>query len=176
MKDLKKTKRFITIFAGIVLSTALVGCVSYPTGPSVMVLPGSQKSFDDFNNDYDICKKYAFNRIGPRDDSKAVPSAIIGTAIGAVAGAAMGGNSESAGVGAGMGLIAGSMMGAEREYAQGGSSQRVFNQAYIQCMYSKGHRVPVSANMIPTDNTNVIQPPPGSAPPPPPPSSSAPIR
>ena len=76
----------------------------------------------------------------------AVGSAVVGTAIGAVAGAAIGG-SQGAAVGAGVGLVGGSAVGANSAYASGYGTQRQYNNAYIQCMYVKGHAVPVPANM-----------------------------
>ena len=51
-----------------------------------------------------------------------------------------------------------------------------YNNAYIQCMYVKGHSVPVPANMAypqqrtvsPVNSGAGIPPPPGAPPPPPP--------
>jgi len=37
----------------------LAGCVTAPTGPTVLVLPGQQKSFDQFRNDDIACQQYA---------------------------------------------------------------------------------------------------------------------
>lgn len=53
------------------------------------------------------------------------------------------------------------------------TSQRQYDMIYIQCMYAKGHRVPVPAGAgygtpgsVPSTN---VPPPPAGAPPPPPP-------
>ena len=49
------------------LAAALVlaGCVTVPTGPAVMALPGTAKSFDDFRADYVSCRQYAQYQLGP---------------------------------------------------------------------------------------------------------------
>ena len=103
----------------------------------------------------------------------AVGSAVVGTAIGALAGAAIGG-SQGAAVGAGVGLVGGSAYGANSAYASGYGTQRQYNNAYIQCMYVKGHSVPVPAGMayqprvVNNPQNGGIPPPPPGAPPPPP--------
>lgn len=52
-------------------------------------------------------------------------------------------------------------------------SQRQYDMAYVQCMYAKGHRVPVSATYTPTAAPASLAspppPPPAGMPPPPPP-------
>jgi hypothetical protein len=68
-------------------------------------------------------------------------------------------------VGGGTGYVSGT------EYEM----QQRYDVAYVQCMYAKGHRVPVSgqfSNAIPQSNsvtpaTNIPPPPPGAPPPPP---------
>ena len=42
----------------IVSCAALAGCVALPIGPSVMVLPGTGKSFDQFRGDDAVCRQY----------------------------------------------------------------------------------------------------------------------
>ena len=67
----------------------LAGCASTPDGPSVLVLPGTGKSFDAFRTDDAECRRYA------------------------------------------------------GEQASGGSQQR-YDFGYQQCMYARGHKVPVA--------------------------------
>lgn len=142
----------------------LAGCASAPTGPSVLVLPGTGKPFDQFRNDDLMCRQYAAQQTGSRSDP-GVKSAVVGTAVGAVAGAAIGGR-EGAAVGAGTGLIVGSAAGSDATRSSNYGSQQQYDHAYIQCMYSQGHRVPVPAGMV------APSAPPASAPPPPPPSAT----
>ncbi|MDQ5902422.1 MAG: hypothetical protein QG672_5 [Pseudomonadota bacterium] len=169
-----------TIGASLIAALLLAGCASVPSGPSVMVLPGTGRGFDDFRADESTCRRYAFEQIGgnsaqQRAQESAVTSAAIGTVVGAAAGAAIGGH-QGAGVGAGTGLIVGSAVGADNANQSVYGSQRQYDHAYIQCMYAKGHRVPVPAGMVmspaPAASGNVpasVPPPPAGMPPPPPP-------
>lgn len=43
----------------IVAGLLLAGCASVPTGPTVMALPGSAKSADDFRSDDAACRQLA---------------------------------------------------------------------------------------------------------------------
>ena len=87
--------RFFIVFPATVI-LAVTGCASMPNGPSVMVLPGTGLSFDQFRNDNAICQQFAFSRVGGTTANQAgmnsgVTSDIVGTALGAAAGAAFGG-------------------------------------------------------------------------------------
>jgi hypothetical protein len=167
---------------GVAVGTLILGaCTVMPTGPSMLVLPGTGRSMDNFRYDDNECRQYAYAQIGGTSaqqaaNQSAVGSAVIGTAIGAVAGAAIGG-SQGAAVGAGTGLVAGSAVGVSSASASGYGTQRQYDNAYIQCMYAKGHRVPVPANMAyprtvrgsaATSGSDIPPPPPGAPPPPPP--------
>jgi hypothetical protein len=186
-----------TLRLSSVLATALVlsACTSFPTGPGMLVLPGTGKSFDQFRFDEADCRQYASSQIGGKTANEAaadsgVKSAVVGTVIGAAAGALIGGR-NSAGVGAGSGLLIGSMAGAGTGEGSGRNLQQRYDFAYQQCMYAKGHRVPVSGRLDyprqPVRNSNYVSspapvrtlsspsagssmppPPPGGTPPPPP--------
>ena len=164
---------------GVLAGALLLGaCTVLPTGPSMLVLPGTGRSMDSFRYDDNECRQYAYVQIGGTSaqqaaNQAAVGSAVVGTAIGAAAGAAIGG-SQGAAVGAGVGLVGGSAVGTSSAYASGYGTQRQYDNAYIQCMYAKGHRVPVPANMAyprvvnNPASTGIPPPPPGTPPPPPP--------
>lgn len=158
-------------FALVALPFALAACVSLPSGPSVMVLPGTGMSFEQFRLDETICRQYAGEQVGLTSESAAtsagVGSAAIGATVGAVAGAAIGGR-HGAGVGAGTGLIVGSMSGAGAAQVSAYEAQRRYDNAFVQCMYAKGHRVPVSGHYPPE---RAPQPAAPQYPPPPPPTS-----
>lgn len=149
-----------------------------PSGPSVMVLPGTGQSIDRFRADDYTCREFSLMQIGGQTpqsaaNQAAVGSAVVGTAIGAVAGAAIGGG-QGAAVGAGTGMLIGGAAGSNTARASGYGSQRQYDNAYIQCMYAKGHRVPVPANMaysrpVKAAGAGIPPPPPGTPPPPPPP-------
>lgn len=160
-------------YALIALPLALAACVSMPSGPSVMVLPGTGTSFEQFRQDEYQCRQYAGEQIGQTpegaSDSSGLRSAAVGTAVGAVAGAAIGGR-RGAGVGAGTGLMVGSMAGANTAQVSGYEAQKRYDNAFIQCMYAKGHRVPVSGRYAPERSNS---PPAPAAPPYPPPPPGA---
>lgn len=171
----------------LLMSGILAACVSMPTGPSVMTLPGSGKSFEQFRADDYECREYAFQQIGgttPQQSiqTSGVESAATGTGLGAAAGAALGGG-QGAVIGAGTGLLAGSAVGSSTATTSGYIGQQRYDISYIQCMYAKGHRVPVSGRFTsdlpvnsgagpkiskPPENFMPPPPPPGSPPPPPP--------
>lgn len=167
----------IAPFASLLL---LGACVTYPTGPSVMVLPGTGKSFDQFRYDDTICRQFALEQAGGSTagetaDSSMARSAAAGTLIGAVAGAAIGGN-QGAGIGAGTGLLMGSLAGSSTSQASAYGGQRRYDYAFIQCMYAKGHRVPVSGQFTTTSSASHVQAPASVPLPPPPPSAPEPLR
>ncbi|WP_319242044.1 YMGG-like glycine zipper-containing protein [uncultured Propionivibrio sp.] len=122
------------------------GCATIPSGPSVLVLPGTGKSLNDFRASDFQCRQYAAQQIEGMGRDPSVRNAAIGTAVGAVAGAAIGGQ-QGAGIGAGAGLLVGSASGAEAGRSYGYDAQTRYDNAYIQCMYAGGHRVPVPASM-----------------------------
>jgi len=170
--------RALVIFVG--LGVFLAGCATVPTGPSVMVLPGSGKAFEQFQVDDALCRQWALQQTGitPGDAAtqSGVGSAVIGTVVGAGLGAAIGaaaGNPAlGAAVGAGAGLFGGTAVGANAAYASGTAVQYRYDVAYQQCMYAKGNQIP-AAVQAPRSTRNVFVPrPPPPAPPPPPPSYS----
>jgi len=160
----------------IALIVALVGsgCASIPTGPSVMVLPGTGKSFEAFQTDDAVCRQWAAQQTGTSPGKASTESTVggaaVGTLVGAAAGAALGaaaGNPAiGAAAGAGVGLLGGTAIGAGRAEAYGGSVQRRYDMAYTQCMYAKGNQVPMARG-------SRVQQPAAAAPPPPPPPPPA---
>jgi hypothetical protein len=127
---------------------ALTACASVPTGPGVLVLPGTGRNFDSFRADDLECKAYAHAQVGGKTADQAAAdnvakSAVLGTAIGTAAGALLGGH-QGAAVGAGVGLAGGALAGSGNSHAAAGSLQQRYDHAFTQCMYAKGHRVPVA--------------------------------
>ena len=187
------------ILAALVAAALLGGCVSVPSGPGVMVLPGSGKSFDQFRADDVDCRQFAYYQAGGATPdnaaaNSAVSSAAVGTLIGAAAGAAFGGHNGAAS-GAGAGLVTGSLIGASTAGASQYEVQRRYDHAYVQCMYARGHKVPVAAgyssgshygqgsyvstppppppaNAPAPPASSSIPPPPAGTPPPPPPGAN----
>jgi hypothetical protein len=164
----------------LVALALVAGCASLPTGPSVMSLPGSRKNFDEFRADDGVCRQFAFEQVGGTTAQKAatdsaVASAAVGTAVGAGAGALIAGSS-GAGVGAGVGLLTGALVG--QSYASGSywSVQQRYDNAYQQCMYAKGNKIPVSAAYARAIQERSAAAPPGPVAPYPPPPNAPPPR
>lgn len=163
-----QTTRLAGRALGASLLVFLGACSTIPSAPSILALPGTNRTFDAFRADDQACRQYASQQITIPVADPGVKSAVVGTAVGAAAGAAIGGQ-QGAAVGAGTGLLMGSAVGADsnREYTYG--TQRQYDHAYIQCMYGRGHKVPVSAEFA----KNLSQSPPvaparsGNYPPPP---------
>ncbi|RFC36305.1 MAG: Glycine-zipper containing OmpA-like membrane domain-containing protein [Candidatus Nitrotoga sp. LAW] len=188
----------LKLFSMIVAVFGISACTSIPAGPGMLVLPGTGKSFNQFRFDEDDCRQYASAQVGGRTANQAatdsgVKSAVVGTVVGVTAGALLGGHS-GAGIGAGSGLLIGSAFGAGTGDSSGYNLQQRYDFAYVQCMYAKGHRVPVSGNLedlrqpvtkntatvpapsatpsLPPASSSVPPPPPRGNPPPPPPGVS----
>jgi hypothetical protein len=132
----------------------LAGCVTAPTGPRVMALPGTSKNWDEFQTDDASCRQFAQNSLGPSDPAKAAndaagANALIGSGLGAATGAIIGSATAQAGpgaaIGAGIGLLFGSLAGANAANATYFDAQRQYDNAYLQCMYAKGNQVPLAA-------------------------------
>jgi hypothetical protein len=169
LKILKITSLFAILLLG--------GCTTMPSGPSTLVLPGTGKNFDQFRLDDFECRQYAQGQLGgttpgtAADDSGA-RSAVVGTLLGAVAGAAVNGH-RGAAVGAGTGLAIGGLAGAGAAQSSAYTVQQRYDFGYQQCMYAKGHRIPVAANRFMHESRQAQgyrsppPPPPGSPPPPP---------
>ncbi|ODP34784.1 hypothetical protein [Pandoraea sp. ISTKB] len=160
--------RLVAPVAIAIAAATLAGCVVVPTGPSLMALPGTGKSFDQFRQDDFNCRQYASGQNGGINattaaNNSAIGSAVLGTALGAAAGAAIGGGSGAA-IGAGAGLLAGGAVGAGNAQSSAYLTQSRYDQAYVQCMYASGNRVPVRGDMVSSQPVQRYAPPP---PPPP---------
>lgn len=142
----------IRILFILLIACLLTACVHLPAGPGVMTLPGSGKNFDQFRSDEYECRKYADEQAGgttPRQASRTsgIESAAIGAGLGAAAGAVLGGG-HGAAIGAGTGLLLGGLIGSSTATTSGNASQQRYDISYTQCMYAKGHRVPVDGRIM----------------------------
>jgi hypothetical protein len=161
-------KRWVLLLPMIGLLSA---CAAVPTGPSVMVLPGVGKPFDQFQVDDLLCRQYAQTQTGipPGEAGRqsTINTAALGTLLGAGAGAALGAAAGDAGVGAaigaGSGLLVGTASGAEAGAGTARSLQSRYDVSYMQCMYAKGNQVPGTPS---APQSSYVPPPPGTPPPP----------
>ena len=157
---------------GLMAMAAMVvlgGCAVAPTSPTVMVLPGTQKSPGQFQADASACQLEAQNVVAPlaqAANNQAASNVVIGTVVGAAAGALLGQGSYNPGAvaawGAGTGMLVGSAAAGGNSQVSSYSLQQQFNFAYMQCMYQRGHQVP--------GQPAYRSQPAGVAPPPPPPN------
>ncbi len=151
---------------------ALGGCVTMPSGPSVMVLPEPGKPFEQFQAEDVSCRQWAAQRLGMSPEytanQNAVTGAVVGTLIGAGLGAALGAAGGDPGlgaaIGAGSGLFVGTASGAEAGQVYGWEAQRQYDIAYQQCMYAKGNQIPGAARKA-YRSRRMPPPPPGWTPP-----------
>jgi hypothetical protein len=136
---------------GSVLALALAGCaVVPPSGPSVVALPKSGESLNQFQQDDYACRDYAFRSTNVAGASQgatqnAANSTILGTLGGAAAGALIGAAAGNAGagaaIGAGSGLLLGGAAGANGAQYSAAGLQASYDAAYAQCMVSKGNTI-----------------------------------
>ena len=125
--------------AGMLAPLLLAACTVMPEGPSAMVLPGTGKSFEQFRGDDLQCRGYAQGQLGGSSAQQAgVDSGVRSAALGTVLGAA---DTSSYGM------------------------QRRYDNAYQQCMYASGHKVPVAGQMLGSVPANAATPPPDTPPP-----------
>jgi len=167
----------------LVAALALCACAHMPTGPSVMVLPGQGKPFDEFQADDVACRQWARQQAGGDPaavaNQNAAATAAVGTVVtaglGAAIGAAAGNPAAGAAIGAGAGLLGGTAAGAEAGRAAGWEMQGRYDMGYQQCMYAKGNQIPGAVQQS-RRGYALPPPPPGWAPPPgtPPPGSGPP--
>jgi hypothetical protein len=135
----------------VLVSLLLAGCVvAPPAGPSVMALPGTNKSFAQFQQDETACRQYALQQAGfasPQEsaNASAAASAAVGTIIGGAAGAAIGAATGNAAAGAAIGAASGLFLGGASALTAAPYSaalvQRRYDIGYTQCMYASGNTV-----------------------------------
>jgi hypothetical protein len=176
----------------LVIATGLllVACATVPTEPSVMVLPGSGKSFEQFVVDDALCRQWTAQHTGTTKQvatESTATEAAVGTPSGAAAGAAIGAGSPGTGaaVGAGAGPLGGPGIGASEAHSASMPAQYRYDVAYMQCMYARGNQIPMPRGSQPAYLSPPAPPPPASGalppgvppppagpPPPPPPGPS----
>jgi hypothetical protein len=150
----------------LICGVLLGACATVPAGPSVMALPGTGKSFEQFQADDLVCRQWASQQTGTTPERASTLSAaegaglgtLLGAGLGAAIGAAAGNPGLGAAVGAGGGLLTGTAVGAHAGQGAGDRVQHRYDNAYEQCMYAKGNQVP--AGIAPRRGAASIPPPP----------------
>ena len=154
MRAMARRGAFIAV--GVAVAVVLGGCVTVPTGPAVMGLPGQYKPFDQFRADDLECRQYAYAAVGGAGEAaantaaaQAVGGALLGAAVGAAIGSASGQAGQGAAIGGGTGLLFGSAAGSNVAGASSYQLQQRYDGAYMQCMYAKGNQIPTRGASYP---------------------------
>lgn len=126
--------------------------VPSPNAPSVMVLPGTGKNFEQFRADNELCRQFASEQLNSAGGEKAISASgmgttALGTALGAAAGAAINGG-RGAAAGAGGGFALGGLAGVNAAETAAGRLQQRYDISYQQCMYANGHRIPAGGGIM----------------------------
>jgi hypothetical protein len=129
---------------------AVVGCTAVAPGPVVLVMPAHGRSLAQFKVDDDLCRDFALDRLGGVSPEAAAVAGVASTALAAMglfglAGAVIDG-SNGARIGAAVGAVTGAAGAGLRAYGPGSTTQARLDNAYVQCMFTRGHRVPAVAS------------------------------
>src|SRR5437762_11734961 len=97
----------------LVAVLGLGACATAPIGPTVMVLPGHGKPFDQFQIDDASCRNWAAHQSGAAGAGQSqVNSTIAGAAVGPLIGGAAGAGLGAIGGNPGLGAAVGAGLGA----------------------------------------------------------------
>ena len=140
-------------------------------------MPGPQKSLPQFQDDQAACQQFAQASLGgvSANDAAAQSAAasatigaLLGAATGAILGSVTGQAGQGAAIGAGTGLLFGGAAGVNASgYTWREETQRRYDFAYAQCMYTRGNTPPGAVAYRGAPAYQVYSYPPPNAPPPP---------
>ena len=140
----------LALMGALAGAVALAGCAAPPFGPSVPVAPGPGKSFEAFQDDQAVCRSFAQGQVAGQADAanqRAVGNAVVGTVVGAGLGAVLGGGRGAlVGAASGAGLSVG--LGAGATAGEQFGIQARYDDAFAQCMYSRGNQVAGFAPLV----------------------------
>ena len=175
----------------------LTACATVPAGPSVMALPGTGKTFEQFQGYDGACRQWALQQLR-RCERRRKPEhrqqrrlfgTLLGAAAGAAIGAAAGNPALGAAAGAGFGLFAGgNVRCCQRAVGLrhgSGPLRRGLRAVHVR-LWQPGPRewttragyraTPASRARPAAQLPPGVPPPPAGTPPPPPPPSSSPAQ
>ena len=139
---LKKSGLVCAQACAIAVMLSFGACAVPPVSPSVAVLPGGGKGMQAFNADDIACREYAAS---PKvDDGTSLAGMGLGkieVASGRRGFAPLAGSVNPVGTGSVFGGAA------AQDSGEPPTAQQKYDTAYIRCMFSKGHKVPVSGGM-----------------------------
>jgi len=136
-----KAQRFTLLIVTLLLSA----CASMPDSPHVYVLPGKGVTLEQFRIDDLQCREFAQDQISGDLPNKSgmdtLTDIAIGSAVGALAGQAIGHNTHGTVTGVAIGAGLGLATGAYQAHKATEDAQNHYDNAYRQCMSIKGHVV-----------------------------------
>jgi hypothetical protein len=131
--------------------------VDAPTGPSVPVMPGDNKTLGQFQQDDATCRNFASQQTGISPGAAAnqagvgtaVVSTLVGAAVGALIGTAAGNPAIGAAIGGGAGLLTGAAAGSGNAAISADNIQQRYDIAYQQCMSTTGNKTAMAQSAPP---------------------------
>ncbi len=135
---------FVSASAALGLVVALGGCVAAPAMALLQVMPGTDKTLSAFQDDQTVCKHFAQRSVSGQvdnDNLRNLGTAALTTVLGTGLGAAIGGG-QGAGIGAAAGALGGGGLAAVNSPREQAAVQQQYDNAYAQCMSTKGNAVP----------------------------------
>jgi hypothetical protein len=165
--------------AAVCLFSLSACAVDAPTGPSVPVVPGDNKTLGQFQQDDATCRNFASQQTGISPGAAAnqagvgtaVVSTLVGAAVGALIGTAAGNPAIGAAIGGGAGLLTGAAAGTGNAAISAENVQQRYDIAYQQCMQTTGNKTALAQAVVPQPAPAYPAPAPAPAyvyPPPPP--------
>jgi hypothetical protein len=143
------------VFLSVSIAALIAGCATAPVAPTVGVMPGPGKAFATFQADNAACKTFASGQVqgqaeaaNQRAAGAALLTTVLGTGLGAAVGAAGGNAGAGAAIGAAAGAGGGTALGAGSSSADQAAIQQQYDNAFAQCMYSRGNQVPGFAPVV----------------------------
>jgi hypothetical protein len=141
-----------TARALVALIPAFAGCAGVAPGPVSLVMPAHGRSLAQFQGDDDQCRAYALNRLGGVSPEAAAALTLASTVIGAIglfglAGAAIDG-ARGARIGGAVGAVTAATGVGLTGATSASATQTRLDNAYVQCMFTKGHRIPANATTL----------------------------
>ena len=137
-------KYVVVTCAGLTLAALLSTGAAAQMAPTIQVMPAPNKPFPIFQQDDANCRQWASSQTAgaqQQANGQVAGGLIGGATLGAGIGAAFGGG-RGAAIGAGSGAIAGTAVGADASAQTQAMAQQQYDNAYGQCMYSRGNQVP----------------------------------
>lgn len=137
--------RYLVLAAAALGALPIMGhSAAAQMAPTIQVMPAPNKPFPVFQQDDATCRQWADSRVAgaqQQANGQMATGIIGGTLLGAGVGAAFGGG-RGAAIGAGAGAVAGTAEGANASAQTQAMAQQQYDNAYAQCMYSRGNQVP----------------------------------